>query len=173
VTPVVLADAPEKIVPNRISIRTGYGEPMPLYKRILIPTDGSKNAQAAVIKGIDLAKMVGADVTIMSVIDVQATVSLQQGLGMPDIYAYQQKAAEAAAEAAMDVAKRSGVHAEVIVRRGSPALDIIEASEDHDLVVMATRGLTGAKHFLLGSVAEKVIRFAACPVMVIRTEGTG
>jgi nucleotide-binding universal stress UspA family protein len=142
---------------------------MALYRKILIPTDGSKNAQAAVVRGIELAKMLGSEVTIMSVIDVQAMVSIQQGLGMPDIYAYQQKGAEAAAEAALKAAEKAGVQARAVVKRGSPALDIIEASRDHDLVLMATRGLTGAKHFLLGSVAEKVVRFAACPVMVIRT----
>ena len=142
---------------------------MALYKRILIPTDGSKNAQAAVVRGVELAKMLGSEVTIMSVIDVQAVVSLQQGLGMPDVYAYQQKGAEAAAETALKAAEKAGVQARAVVRRGSPALDIIEASRDHDLVLMATRGRTGARHFLLGSVAEKVIRFAACPVMVVRT----
>jgi len=144
---------------------------MTLYKKILIPTDGSKNAHAAVVQGIELAKVLGAEVTIMSVIDVQATVSIQQGLGMPDVYGYQQKAAEAAAEAAMNVAKAAGVKAKAIVRRGSPALDIIEASKDHDLVFMATRGLTGAKHYLMGSVAEKVVRLAACPVLVTRSTG--
>ncbi len=129
---------------------------MALYKRILIPTDGSMNAQAAVLRGIGLAKIMGAEVTIMSIIDIQAAVSIQQGMGMPDVYGYQQKAAEAAA-------------AKAIVTRGSPARDIIETSREHDLVVMATRGHTGARHFLLGSVAEKVVRFAHCPVMVIRT----
>jgi nucleotide-binding universal stress UspA family protein len=142
---------------------------MPLYRKILIPTDGSRNAQAAVVRGVELAKMLGSEVTIMSIVDIQATVSIQQGLGMPDIYSYQQKAADAAAEAAMKAAEKAGVQARSIVMRGSPARDIIDASRDHDLVLMATRGLTGAKHFFLGSVAEKVIRFAACPVMVLRT----
>lgn len=141
---------------------------MPPYRKMLIPTDGSRNAQAAVVQGMDLARALGSEVTIMSIIDVQAVASIQQGLGMPDVYGYQQKAAEAAAEDAMNAAKAAGIRATAIVRRGSPALDIIKASKDHDLVFMATRGLTGAKHFLLGSVAEKVIRFAACPVLVTR-----
>ena len=145
------------------------GGDMAIYRRILIPTDGSRNAQAAVVRGVELAKMLGAEVTIMSIIDVQAVVSVQQGLGLPDVYGYQQKSAEAAAEAALKAAERAGVQARAVVRRGSPALDIIEASKDHDLVLMATRGLTGARHLLLGSVAEKVIRFSACPVMIIRT----
>lgn len=146
---------------------------MAIYKRILIPTDGSMNAQAAVLRGVELAKVMGAEVTIMSIIDIQAAVSIQQGMGMPDVYGYQQKAAEAAAEAAMKAAEEAGVQARAIVLRGSPARDIIEASREHDLVVMATRGHTGARHFLVGSVAEKVVRFAYCPVMVIRTTRKG
>jgi len=72
---------------------------MQWYRKILIPTDGSKYAQNAVTRGLYIAKRLNADVTFLTVIDVKATVSLQQGLGVPDEYAYQQKAAEAAVEA--------------------------------------------------------------------------
>ncbi|MBI0584135.1 MAG: universal stress protein [Methanomassiliicoccus sp.] len=142
---------------------------MPLYKKILVPTDGSKNAQSAAVLGLEMAKMMNAEVTVISIVDVKATVSLQQGLGVPDQYAYQQGAADAAAEAVMKVAGDMTVKATAVVKRGSPAFDIIEASKDHDLVIMATKGLTGVKHFLMGSVAEKVVRFAECPVLVIKT----
>ena len=79
------------------------------------------NAQAAVVQGLELARTIGAEVTIMSIIDVQATVSIQQGLGMPDVYGYQQKAAEAAVEMAMKAAAKAGVKATPVVARGSPA----------------------------------------------------
>ena len=85
------------------------------------------------------------------------------------MHSYQLEASETAAAMAMAAAKKQGVIAESIVRRGSPALDIIEESAHHDLVVMASRGRTGVGHALLGSVAEKVVRFAECPVMVIKT----
>jgi len=142
---------------------------MQWYRKILIPTDGSKYAQNAVTRGLYIAKRLNADVTFLTVIDVKATVSLQQGLGVPDEYAYQQKAAEAAVEAAEAVAREMGVRVTSIVKRGSPAYDIIEESKKHDLIVMASRGRTGVARLFVGSVAEKVVRFAACPVLVVKT----
>ncbi len=56
-----------------------------------------------------------------------------------------------------------------IVEEGAPADEIIKASKAYDLIVMGTLGRTGLSHLLMGSVAEKVVRFAHCPVMVIRT----
>lgn len=143
---------------------------MSLYKKILIPTDGSKNAHNAVLQGLDIAKLFDAEVTFITIIDVKATVSLQQGLGVPDEYAYQQKAAEAAAEAAEIAAREKGVQATSIVKRGSPAYDIIEESKNHDLIIMASRGRTGVARLFLGSVAEKVVRFASTPVLVIKID---
>jgi nucleotide-binding universal stress UspA family protein len=142
---------------------------MPLYRSILIPTDGSATAQSGVVRGLELARLMNTTVTIISIVDVKATASLTQGLGAPDVHSYQLEASETAAAMAMAAAKKQGVIAESIVRRGSPALDIIEESAHHDLVVMASRGRTGVGHALLGSVAEKVVRFAECPVMVIKT----
>jgi len=141
------------------------------YQRILLPTDGSESAMAAVATGLDIAKRLNADVTIISIVDVRALISIYQGLGVPDQHAYQQDAADAAAEAALRSAREMGVRARAVVRRGDPASDIIEESSRHDLIVMATRGRTGLAHMILGSVAEKVVRFAACPVMVIRSAG--
>lgn len=143
------------------------------YRNILIPTDGSADAQAAVASGLDMAKRLNADVTVISIIDVRALISIHQGIGVPDHYSYQQKAADAAAESVLEMARKMGVRASAIVRRGDPAYDIIEESRRHDLIVMGTRGRSGVAHFLLGSVAEKVVRFAACPVLVVRAPRKG
>lgn len=141
---------------------------MALYRSILIPTDGSQISNAAAVRGIELAHAMDAKVTVISVVDVQSTASLQQGLGVPDMYSYQQDAADTAGAMALQAAKDKRVVVNLIVKRGSPARDIIEESKHHDLVVMASRGRTGVGHMLLGSVAEKVVRFAACPVLVIK-----
>ena len=61
-----------------------------------------------------------------------------------------------------------GVEVKAVSKMGSPANDIVEASKNYDLVVMGTIGRTGVSKLLLGSVAEKVVRFAECPVLVIR-----
>ncbi len=55
-----------------------------------------------------------------------------------------------------------------LVIEGSPANEIITASKDYDLIVMGSLGRTGLSHLLMGSVAEKVVRHASCPVLVVR-----
>lgn len=66
------------------------------------------------------------------------------------------------------------VKVETVVRQGKPFVEIIkEAREkDMDLIVMASHGRTGVSHMLMGSVAEKVVRKAHCPVLIVRTEDT-
>ena len=138
------------------------------YQSILIPTEGSDSAMGAVVAGVDIARRLNADVTFISIMDVKAAASINQGLGLPDQYSYLQQSADAAVRSALLEAQRQGVRASSIVRRGDPAGDIIEESGKHDLIVMATHGRTGLSHLIMGSVAEKVVRFASCPVMVIR-----
>ena len=64
--------------------------------------------------------------------------------------------------------EQMGVAVRKLTRKGDPANEIVAVSKDYDLIVMGTLGLTGLSHFLVGSVAEKVVRFASCPVLVIR-----
>jgi len=55
-----------------------------------------------------------------------------------------------------------------VVSRGPPWQEIVDLSRDHDLVVMGTHGRSGVSHAIMGSVAEKVVRFAHCHVMVVK-----
>ncbi|MDD1743881.1 MAG: universal stress protein, partial [Methanomassiliicoccales archaeon] len=57
------------------------------------------------------------------------------------------------------------------IEEGSPPRKIMEMSKNYDLIVMGTLGRTGVSKLLLGSVAEKVVRFAECPVLVVRAKG--
>jgi nucleotide-binding universal stress UspA family protein len=57
------------------------------------------------------------------------------------------------------------------IEEGSPSRKIVELSSEHDLIVMGTLGRTGFSKLLLGSVAERVVRFAKCPVLVVRATG--
>lgn len=138
------------------------------YRKILLPVDGSESAQRAVMTGLELARLFGSEVTAISVVDLAGFAQSVQGYMLPDMYAYADRAAEAAVDGAIAAGEAVGVEVRGIVIRGSPSRDIIKASRDHDLVVMGTHGRSGVSHAMIGSVAEKVVRFAACPVMVVK-----
>ena len=63
---------------------------------------------------------------------------------------------------------RERFHARGVVKMGDPLSEIVEHSRDFDLVVMGTHGRTGMSHLFLGSVAERVVRSASCPVLTVR-----
>jgi nucleotide-binding universal stress UspA family protein len=139
------------------------------YQDILIPTDGSDNARAAAAQGLALAKLLNAQVTVLSVVDMVSMTAISEGYGYADLYSYLEKDAEAAVDQIRQDAQAMGLAVGTKVARGTPANEIIEESKHHDLVVMGTLGRTGLAHMLMGSVAEKVVRFASCPVLVVRT----
>jgi len=138
------------------------------YRKILLPVDGSDIAKKAVRTGLELARLSDAEVTAISVIDLTKFRSTSQGVMLPDMFAYMEQAAEAAVEDAIKEGKAMGIEVKGLIARGSPATDIIEHSKDYDIIVMGTAGRTGFSRAALGSVAEKVVRFAACPVMVVK-----
>ncbi len=140
------------------------------FERILIATDGSDNAKAAAIQGLVLAKLMDAEVTAVSVVDIGEPYT-GKGLRRSDVDNYPLLAEEASAnvEQVSKEGEEMGVAVKKLVRKGTPANEIISVSKDYDLIVMGTLGRTGLSHFLVGSVAEKVVRFASCPVLVIRT----
>ncbi len=142
---------------------------MALYKNILMPTDGSVHSKAAIAHGLELAKVHDAEVTVLSVIDVSDVTSTLQGVS-PGPYnaSIQGDMAEAAVKEAADMAIKAGVKVKAFVKIGRPAADIIEMSSNFDLIVMGTQGRTGLPHLLIGSVTERVVREARCPVLVTK-----
>lgn len=152
-----------------------------MYDRILIPTDGSEVAEAAVDHGLDIAEKYGATVHTLYVVDIDA-VSL--GLGAEQVDRLHQgrldemEEIEADAEAATDyVAKRAqerGLDVVEDVDVGCPHAVIAEYAEDTDIdfVVMGSHGHSGAERALLGSVTERVLRSTERPVLVIDVEGS-
>ena len=140
------------------------------FEKILIPTDGSENAKEAATRGLELAKLMDAEVTAISIMD---TGSLYFGRGSRQTAVLSYPYLEEEANLAVDQVRQEGETMSVIVKKiimkGVPANEIVKASKDYDLIVMGTFGHTGLSHLLMGSVAEKVVRFASCPVLVIRT----
>jgi nucleotide-binding universal stress UspA family protein len=147
----------------------GKGAPL---RRILVPTDFSKHADAALALALDVARDHGAEVHLLHAYDLPAAVTMAYGIAIPQTV--WEGVEEAAAERLADVAKRvTAAGAKVTTHLvAGPAADAIADDAKHhaDLIVLATRGLTGLKHVLLGSVAERVLRLASCPVLTIRSE---
>ncbi len=150
------------------------------FKKILIATDGSEHVKKAVAHAIELAKIYGAELHAIYVIDLKAdyTKSLhtdRPGGGLrrilrnqlPDMY---KKEGEAAIQYIEDLAKKEGLSIEKCILVGHPAEQILKLAEEQsfDLIVMGTLGRSGIEKFLAGSVAEKVIRNSSVPVLTVR-----
>ncbi|ESP88775.1 universal stress protein [Candidatus Halobonum tyrrellensis] len=143
-----------------------------MYDDILIPTDGSDAAEAAVAEGVDLASFCDATVHAVYVVDTTDYAGVPEAQLSP----VHDRLEDAGADAVGAVERRAtdaGLDCRSEVRYGVPSDQIVEYADDHgvDLVVMGTRGNTGLDRVLLGSVAENVIRSANQPVMVERYDG--
>ena len=141
------------------------------FQTILVPTDFSADAEAATQQAIEIAKTAGARVHLLHVYHLPAYVGSPYGYTYPanlfdDI---QKNAAEQLKEVELKV-KAEGVEVTSNVVEGPPSERIVEYAdrENADLIIIGTRGLTGLKHVFLGSVAERTLRHAGCPVMTVK-----
>ncbi|AKB77059.1 Universal stress protein [Methanosarcina horonobensis HB-1 = JCM 15518] len=143
------------------------------YRNIVIATDGSENTQRAISYGIEIAKLSGATVHALYVVDTSAfsSIPMSSDGGWEAMYEILRKEGERAVSAVKYQGEAAGVEVREIVWEGNPSNVIIEFTENNnaDLVVMGTLGKTGLDRFLLGSVAEKVVRSSKVPVMVVRS----
>ena len=149
-----------------------------MFKHILIPLDGSPFAEKALAYGISLAQKYGGEVTLLQVLPpawkAEMKAEIPQGEGLTQ----EVKTAVAtdyltATEEKLRQHNDCNINA-LIVRGSSIAECIIEAAEaEHiDSIVMSTHGLTGITRWMLGSVAERVVRHASVPVLLVRTQNT-
>jgi nucleotide-binding universal stress UspA family protein len=142
------------------------------FRHILAPTDFSEYSKKAVASALELAKKFGAKLTILHVIElppypVEGYVppSLSQTF-MDDM----ERQATTDLAQLIPEAEAAGVQVARLVAVGTPYRKIIDMAEaEHiDLIVMATAGRTGFSHLIMGSIAERVVRTASCPVLTIR-----
>ena len=141
-------------------------------KRILCPTDFSDPSLHALEAAKELALHFNARLFLLHVITPPTTVPTLNAATM-QMTAYQDALEKPSTEALSSVVKRN-IPAEIdavqVVETGSPPDEIARtaAKERVDLIVMATHGHTGWRRFLFGSVAEKAVRLAPCPVLTIQ-----
>ncbi|MGD2247109.1 MAG: universal stress protein [Candidatus Methanofastidiosia archaeon] len=142
-----------------------------MYEKILIATDGSEPSQKAEDHGLQLAHELGASVTVLYVAEI--TYAPQPIPGSPPILLEEQteklkEAGQKIVNSVKETGKDKGVQVTPVVMVGHPANEIINHAKTHDLVVVGTLGGSGITHLLMGSVAEKVVRHAPVPVLVVR-----
>jgi len=143
--------------------------PSKLYKKILIATDGSEYTKKAVDYGIDLANDTGAKLHAIYVIDTTAYGSIPMSAPMEYAYSLLKQEGDVAIKNVADRAEAAGLEVEGIIAEGYPADEIINCAEKNsiDLIIMGTLGKGGLDRFLLGSVADKVIRNSKIPVLAV------
>lgn len=137
-------------------------------KRILIATDGSEYTKEAVSKGLHLAKILGADVTALYVIDQTSFVSFPIDSSIVSVYSLLENEGKRAVDEVKKEGELEGIKVTPVVVEGSPTRKIVEMAADFDLVVIGTLGRSALSKLFMGSVAERVTRYAPCPVLVVR-----
>lgn len=140
-------------------------------RTILVATDFSESAKTALRVGIDLAKQFGAELHVLHGLDLPIPIFNPYAVAVPDAMITQARdEASRRLEEAVAEAGASGVSARAHLTEVPAAPAIARVAEElaADLVVMGTRGNTGIKHALLGSVAERTLRLAPCSVLTVK-----
>jgi universal stress protein A len=161
------SDQPSKIFP-------------PLHlRKLLVPTDFSANSKKALIYAVRLAQRNNSSLILFHAFEPPGFVRQ-----LPQDYSYEfheetmkqcDTAMRRSAETLgmlSEAVKGSNIQIETSQRLGTPYEEIVKFAKEKemDLIVIATHGYTGLNHFLLGSTAERVVRLAPCPVLVVRQE---
>ncbi|MEM0342626.1 MAG: universal stress protein [Thermoplasmata archaeon] len=139
-------------------------------RKILIATDGSEYTKEAVTTGLKLAKVLGAEVTALYVIDQTSFVTFPVDSSIVSVYPQLENEGKRAVEDVKKEGEAMGVKVTTVVAEGSPTRKIVEMAADFDLVVMGTLGRSALGKLFIGSVAERVTRYAPCPVLVVRSK---
>jgi glycine betaine transporter len=139
----------------------------------LVPVDFSAYSEQALAYAIALATKLQARVTVLHVIHLLpiGVSDMPSSLPYPELYLQELEAeARQRLEAQRQQLQEAGLEVEVLMKHGVPFQTLVDIARDQhvDLIVMGTHGRTGVHHLLMGSVAEKVVRLASCPVLVTR-----
>lgn len=142
-----------------------------MFKRVLVPLDGSPEAEAIIPFLLEIAGPLDMSVVLVRVLEPipPSVVEGTRHVTVEDVEGRTRDAEEYLAPVAIALRQR-GIDARPIVRRGEPAAEIVNAAraEKADMVAMTTHGRSGLGRLLFGSVAEAVLRRADIPVFLMR-----
>jgi nucleotide-binding universal stress UspA family protein len=141
-------------------------------ERILVPLDFSEAAAPILEWAAHLAEEHGSRVILLHAYHLPVEFQQLEGAYLPDdFWAHVKRETESTLERYAEKLRERGLEVETLACEGYPATVIEEeAKEQHaDLIVIGTRGHSGLKHLLLGSIAERVVQHAPCPVLTVKT----
>lgn len=142
-----------------------------MYQQILVPLDGSDNAQSALQEAIQISRYFGSTLTLMAVVD-QGRVIVASGSIPYDLSGELTKQAQQVLEESKRQVEAAGVIATTVVESGSPKHEIVKYANEHDieLIVIGKSGADAINRLLLGSTTAYVVRNAKERVLVVDSE---
>ena len=143
-----------------------------MFSSVLVGTDGSDRAERAVHAAVDVAKALGARLVLVAAFREGAHTEMISGSGSATKGDMRAVAEQMLLRSARHAEKEglSGVDWEA--RQGNPADVILDIASEReaDLIVVGNKGMTGARRYVLGGVADKVSHHAPCSVIIVRTD---
>lgn len=145
-----------------------------MFKSILVAFDGSDGSESALRKGAELAKLCGAELTVLTLHRhhsvLEGSMYVTDAEKPDNVDEIMKTHAKEIAERGAAIARESGcTKIRAFVKGGPTARTIVSFSQEHenDLIVMGSRGMGSIEGFLLGSVSHKVTSLSQCPVLVV------
>lgn len=138
-----------------------------MMKKLLVPVDGSKSSDQAVRYACNVSEKYGSEMTLLCVIPPPIILGVEAGI---IDYRPLEESGRKVLENTKNIVESSGVKASTRLETGQVADTIINIAKEEgsDLIIIGSRGLSGAKRFLLGSVSNSVSHHAPCPVLIVR-----
>ncbi len=173
-----VADRVLRTADRPVLVVRGYDAPsshqLPQLNRIVVPLDGSDRSMLAIPAAATVAKQMQAPVELLMAVDLPQVVSPAMAYGpafSPEFYSELEEQTTRNADAYLTEAVaefgKHGVEAKTHIMLGSAVAAILDFAKHGDLIVMTSRGQGGFKRWILGSVAEKLVRDAPAPVLLV------
>ncbi len=146
----------------------------PMFKKILVPLDASRQSESILPEVIEVARALRAEVTLLRVVAVHAFADVNPVCYLADEETRLLQEAEAYLGGVAERLARDGITVKTAVCWGEPAAEIVRqaSKEGAGLVAMCTHGRSGMSRLLMGSVAEDVLRHTQVPVLLLRARST-
>lgn len=167
----ILNRGPPRTQNPALSTSVGASGMADVFQTIVVAVSGTEISQAAAVMSLCLARIHGARVVMVNVMDTGLAEEIARVMGRPEgqVVAEMERSGHAILRHAEVMARREGVAVETVIRRGTPQLEIVAEAENRsaDLIVVGSTHVEALRWLAIGRVVERVIEHAGCPVLVV------